>query len=146
MSVTLMGNATKERLFAAGIDNFFATIACVLLAAKLPGQLSPVARWVIAGMAYLVYFLVQEAIWGTTLGKRAFHLQVARVDGGSVGWPEALWRTLLRILEVNPLLAGAIPGGLTVAFSKRKQRLGDMLAHTVVVHQTALAAAREPRA
>ena len=143
MAATLVGNATKERLFAATIDNFLAMMICVLFASRLPGDLSPLARWGIAGAAYLTYFLVQEAIWGTTIGKRVFHLRVSRLDGSEVGWSDTIWRTLLRVLEVNPLLAGAIPGGLAVAFSKRKQRLGDMLAGTVVVHQKVLEAVHE---
>jgi uncharacterized RDD family membrane protein YckC len=134
----LNGEATKWRVFAGAVDNLFATILCVLIAAKLPGELSAVTRWGIAAAGYLAYFLIQEAVWRTTLGKRAFGLVVARLDGQSVGWREAGWRTVLRILEVNPLLFGAIPGGLAVTWSKRKQRLGDMLAGTVVVRRKAL--------
>ena len=143
---TLNGEATKWRLFAAGVDNFVASILCVLIAAKLPGELSAITRWGVAAVGFLLYFLVQEAIWQATLGKRAFGLTVARLDGLSVGWREAGWRTVLRILEVNPLFLGAIPGGLAVTWSKRKQRLGDMLARTVVVRRKPLAAERLARA
>ena len=134
----LKGDATKMRLFAAMLDNFIATLACVVLAAKLPGTFSSVARWVIAGMVYLLLFLVQEGLWSATLGKRAFGLKVVRLDGRPAGWRESGWRTTLRILEVNPILLGAIPGGLVVTWSKRKQRLGDMLAHAIVVRRSAL--------
>ena len=129
----MIGNATKWRLFAAGVDNFVATILCVLIASRLPGNLSSAVRWFVAGSGYLAYFLIQEAVWGTTVGKRAFGLCVVRLDGRPAGWRAAAWRTILRILEVNPLLLGAIPGGIAVSRSKRKQRLGDMLAGTVVV-------------
>jgi uncharacterized RDD family membrane protein YckC len=134
----LQGSATKERLLAVMIDNAVATLLCLLVGAKIPVHLSPAGRWSIAILGYLIYFLVQEAVWGSTLGKRAFGLQVIRLDGGQVGWKEAGWRTLLRILEVNPLLLGAIPGGLAVAWSKRKQRLGDLIAGTLVVKRNAL--------
>jgi uncharacterized RDD family membrane protein YckC len=40
---------------------------------------------------------------------------------------------LLRILEVNPLLIGALPASIAILSSKRRQRIGDMLAGTVVV-------------
>ena len=30
--------------------------------------------------------------------------------GGAVSWEEAGWRTLLRIVEVNPILLGMLPG------------------------------------
>jgi uncharacterized RDD family membrane protein YckC len=144
--IELKGDATKNRIFAMMIDNILASILCVLVAAKLPGELPSAVRWVIAGFGYLAYFFFPEAIWGSSPGKRAFGLQVARLDGGRAGWSEAVWRTLLRIVEVNPLLAGAIPGGLAVMWSKRKQRLGDMLARTAVVKRNVLVASDAARA
>jgi uncharacterized RDD family membrane protein YckC len=141
----LRGEATKEHLFAAGIDNFAAAILCVVTAAKLPGALSSISRWLIACTIYLLYFLFQEGFWGTTVGKREFGLLVVRLDGRPAGWAESLGCTALRILEVNPLLIGTPPGGLAVTWTKRKQRLGDMLAGTVVVHRRVLAETITPR-
>lgn len=131
----LRGQATKWRVFAAAVDNSIATILCILIASRLPGNLSAVARWTVAIAGYLAYFLFQEALWKTTVGKRLFGLKIVRLDGRDPSWREAAWRTGLRILEVNPLLLGAIPGGLAVTWSKRRQRLGDMLAKTVVVER-----------
>ncbi|MEO8432506.1 MAG: RDD family protein [Acidobacteriota bacterium] len=129
----MTGDATKWRLFAAGIDNLVANVLCVLVASRLPSEWSAVTRWLTAAAAYLTYFVMQEATWGTTLGKRLFGLTILRLDGGRPSWTEAAWRTVLRILEVNPLLLGAIPAALIGTWSQRKQRLGDMVAHTVVV-------------
>src|SRR5262245_11216185 len=42
---TVRGNATKERLFAAMIDNGVATALCILVAAKLPFHLLSTGRW-----------------------------------------------------------------------------------------------------
>ena len=39
----------------------------------------------------------------------------------------------MRLLEVNPLLFGGLPAGIAILTSERKQRIGDMLAGTVVV-------------
>jgi uncharacterized RDD family membrane protein YckC len=86
---------------------------------------------------YLLYFLLQEGAAATTLGKRLFGLRVTRLDGSPCGWLGALVRTVLRLLEVNPILFGALPGGLMVAFSKRHQRLGDILGRCVVVRRAA---------
>jgi uncharacterized RDD family membrane protein YckC len=44
-----------------------------------------------------------------------------------------LIRSGLRIFEVNPLLLGGLPAGLVIIASQRKQRIGDLLAGTVVV-------------
>ena len=141
----LQGDATKTRLFAAMLDNTCATLIAIPLAARLPGPLSPVARGVILVTTYLAYFFVQEGLWGATLGKRIFGLRVVRLDGGPAGWAASFWRTILRVLEVNPILLGAVPGGLAVTWSKRRQRLGDMLAGTVVVRRAALIAAEHAR-
>lgn len=82
---------------------------------------------------YLLYFLVQEGAWSTTVGKRLFGLYVLRLDGSQCGWFSAAIRTAARFIEVNPILPfGALPGAIAVAVSKRRQRLGDMGAGTVV--------------
>jgi uncharacterized RDD family membrane protein YckC len=130
----LQGDATKMRLFAAMVDGLFAFLASLLLSSQIPG-LTPLARGIVLVGSYLGYFYLQEAVWGRTLGKFFFRLRVVRLDGGPARWRASFWRTLLRVLEVNPVLLGALPGGLVVMWSKRKQRLGDMLARALVVRQ-----------
>ena len=142
----LNGDVTKWRLFAAAVDNLLASGICALIAARIPGELTTVARGVFAAIGYLAYFLIQEGLWHTTLGKRAFGLVLTRLDDRPVGWSAAWWRTVLRVIEVNPLLFGALPAVLTAIWSKRKQRLGDMLAGTVVVRLKALNAEAGARA
>jgi uncharacterized RDD family membrane protein YckC len=44
-----------------------------------------------------------------------------------------LVRTLLRLLEANPLLFGGLPAGVAILLSGRNQRLGDLAAGTMVV-------------
>jgi uncharacterized RDD family membrane protein YckC len=116
------------------VDNLVAMLISLLLAAQLPDSVGQ-ARWAIVVATYLGYYLIQEGLWATTLGKRVFGLRVSRVDGASPGWGGALWRTLTRVIEVNPLLLGVLPGGLAVALTERHQRLGDILARTVVVER-----------
>jgi uncharacterized RDD family membrane protein YckC len=127
----IIGDYGKPRAFALAIDNLVATILCLVVAARLPG-LGSVGRWVVAAVVYLLYFLIPEAVWGKSLGKRMFGLVVYRLDGRPSGWRTASIRTVARILEVNPLLFGELPGALAVVLSKRKQRFGDMWAGTVV--------------
>lgn len=147
----LRGNVTKFRILAASIDNLFALIAGLLPGAFYGRMLGPFPRaeavnawselpldpsatgWLVVVMGYLAYFFVLESVWGSTLGKGLFGLRVARLDGKPVGMTEAWWRTLTRIFELNPLLLGPIPGGLLIVRSKHRQRLGDMIAGTVVV-------------
>jgi uncharacterized RDD family membrane protein YckC len=69
---------------------------------------------------------------GRTPGKRLAGIRVVRADGGPPGLSESLVRNLLRALEV-PL--GYAPGILAVALGGRRQRLGDLVAGTLVVCQ-----------
>src|SRR5262249_5780869 len=135
----LQGDATKMRLFAAMVDNLCAGLFCILLSSQIPG-LPPVVRGVILVCGYLGYFYFPEATWGRTLGKWLFGLRVIRLDGRPAGWGQSFWRTLLRVVEVNPVLLGAIPGGLVVMWTKRKQRLGDIFGHALVVRRKDVAA------
>jgi uncharacterized RDD family membrane protein YckC len=132
MDSGLVGVATKGRFFAMAIDNLIAMFISLLLASNMPEEMGQ-ARWVLVVSVYLAYYFVQEGTWSTTLGKRLFGLRVAQLDGSHCGWPAAALRTAARIVEVNPILLGALPGGLAVALSKHHQRMGDMLSKTVVV-------------
>jgi len=84
-------------------------------------------------LVYLSYFVVLEALWSRTLGKYFQGLIVRKLDGSRCDWKASFIRGSLRILEVNPLLLGGIPAGIAVMSSSRRQRIGDMLAGTVVV-------------
>jgi len=58
---------------------------------------------------------------------------VRKLDGSPCDWKAALIRGGLRLFEVNPLLLGGLPAGLVIISTSQKQRLGDILAGTVVV-------------
>jgi uncharacterized RDD family membrane protein YckC len=84
-------------------------------------------------LTYLGYFFLSEALWSRTPGKYLQGLVVVDAGGRRCGWSAALIRTLLRVVEANPLLFGGIPAGLAILASKRNQRLGDLAAGTLVV-------------
>lgn len=131
----LVGTKARPRLLAMITDNVIAIVCGAVVASQVPILDSP-ARGCLLIVTYLSYYFFPEALWAKTPMKAAFHLKVRRLDGGVVGWGESAVRTLARIVEVNPLLLGALPGALAVAFSARRQRLGDMLARTVVVSES----------
>jgi membrane protease YdiL (CAAX protease family) len=72
------------------------------------------------------YFVVAEWRWGQTLGKRALGIRVAGEPGSRVSWGRAVVRNLLLVVDV-------IAGLFLIPLSARRQRLGDRLAHTVVL-------------
>lgn len=84
-------------------------------------------------IAIILYFPLFEGLSGYTVGKYICRIKVINSEGKIPGIGRAVIRTLLRILEVNPALLGAIPAGVAILCSKTKQRFGDMLAHTYVV-------------
>ena len=83
------------------------------------------------------YFTFFEWLWnGRTPGKRLLHLRVIKTDGAPVGPIDVLLRNLSRPLDTfGPM--GLI--GLLMIFTRRQsQRLGDLMAGTLVIHETAI--------
>lgn len=130
--MTIIGDASKARLLALFIDHFIACALMMLAVALVPESL-PLVKAVFFVLIYFAYFVVLEALWSRTLGKFFQGLVVRKLDGNRCGWKAALIRGSLRIFEVNPLLLGGLPAGLVIIGSQRKQRIGDLLAGTVVV-------------
>jgi len=129
----LIGDKGKPRLVAAMFDNVLAVLLAFLVSSRVPG-LADGARTALLVVTYLAYYFVLEALWSRTLVKRFAGLVIVkRTSGEPAGWREAAIRTVLRVLEANPLLFGILPGAIVVARSRYRQRLGDMLAGTVVV-------------
>lgn len=128
----MIGDASKARLIAVFIDHLIAFALTLLVLAFVPESL-PMVKAVCFFLIYLAYFVVMETLWSRTLGKLFQGLVVRKLDGSRCDWKAALIRSALRIVEVNPLLLGGLPAGLVIITSERKQRIGDLLAGTLVV-------------
>jgi uncharacterized RDD family membrane protein YckC len=109
-----------------------ATAAAFLTVAAL-NPANPYASVGALSLAYLGYFFLSEALWSRTPGKYLQGFVVVDPSGGRCGWRRALLRTLLRVVEANPLLLGGLPAGIAILASERNQRLGDLAAGTLVV-------------
>ncbi len=70
---------------------------------------------------------------GNTLGMRAVGIKVMRPGGGNVEFSDLFLRWITRPLDIT-LSSGALAIFLILG-SEKRQRLGDMLAGTVVVHK-----------
>jgi len=128
----IIGDASKARLIAVFVDHLMAFGLMLLVVALTPESL-PIVKAIFFFVVYLAYFVVLEGLWSRTVGKFFQGLVVRKLDGTRCGWKAALIRSTLRIIEVNPLLLGGLPAGLMIIASKRKQRIGDLLAGTLVV-------------
>lgn len=79
----------------------------------------------------LAYFFVGEAAAGRTPGKQVVGLRVVRTDGTRAALGPILVRTLLRVVDVLPVLY--LVGFVVMLLTGRQQRLGDLAAQTHVV-------------
>ncbi len=68
---------------------------------------------------------------GATPGKRVMRLRVVESNGLPVGWSASLVRNLLRFADFLPFFYAF--GFLSMMYSSRFQRLGDLAAGTVVI-------------
>jgi uncharacterized RDD family membrane protein YckC len=76
------------------------------------------------------YFAVCEWRWGMTIGKNATGIEVRSIDRAPrLTYGQASIRNLLRLIDFF------VVGEVMIATGKRKQRLGDLAAKTVVLRR-----------
>jgi uncharacterized RDD family membrane protein YckC len=81
--------------------------------------------------AQWVYFVAWEATTGRTPGKMAAGLRVVTTSGRPIAFGAAALRNILRAADVLPV--GYAVGVVAMALSPRFQRLGDLVAGTMVI-------------
>ena len=114
----------SRRLVAVLLD-LLIVIPVIRLLMDYAGE--TMASTIAAVAAELTYFFLAESLTGQTLGKRLLGLRVARLDGRPLTPQAVAARTLLRLVEMNPIGLIAM-----VASGRRRQRFGDLAAGTVV--------------
>jgi len=139
-----------NRFLACAIDHALQALTIILMAiaftvianySSLGDQLSNAPKWVKAVLILIVFLIISgyfaffEWIWnGQTPGKRWLKLRVIREDGRPVTFWEAAVRNLLRTVDMMPAPFYSI-GLISVFVSLSDQRIGDMVAGTVVVRE-----------
>jgi uncharacterized RDD family membrane protein YckC len=81
---------------------------------------------------HFVYYFPLEAIFARTAGKRIIGLRIESAAGGRASILQIFIRNLIRLFEVYPLFG--VIAVTSVIFTPRHQRLGDLAARTVVLH------------
>jgi uncharacterized RDD family membrane protein YckC len=122
-----------RRWGATWID-FLVLFGLVAAGFALPAPVQSLGFAILAAVA-VAYFPLFEHVFGKTVGKFVCRVRVVDEGGLRPSWGQALVRTLLRLLEVNPVLLGGVPAGLFVLATRKKQRLGDMVAGTYVLRE-----------
>jgi uncharacterized RDD family membrane protein YckC len=139
-----------NRFLACAIDHALQVLTLIVIGvaftllanySSLGDQLSNAPKWVKAVLIVIVFLIISgyfaffEWIWnGQTPGKRWLKLRVIREDGRPVTFWEAAVRNLLRTFDMMPAPFYSI-GLISVFISLSDQRVGDMVAGTVVVRE-----------
>ncbi|HEX4907442.1 MAG TPA: RDD family protein [Actinomycetes bacterium] len=129
-----------------------AGIVAALFAVALLGQASDVVvpDWVALTIVlvllpawWLGYFIAFETLWrGRTLGKAALGLRVVTKEGAPVRFRHAAVRGLLGLVDF--LILGGFLAVVFILFSRDNQRLGDMVAGTLVLRERSALATPAP--
>lgn len=83
-------------------------------------------------MEWFYNVIFEAGAKGATPGQRAMKLRVMSATGGPVTLAQAVMRNFLRVVDFMPGLY--LTGIVCLLFSKRFQRLGDLVANTVVTY------------
>ena len=99
---------------------------------ELIGTVASVALGLLILGPFVFYWLLSEIFLnGQSLGKKARHLRVIRLDGTAPRIGDYLLRWLLRLVDFG--LGSGLVAVITIALSGKGQRLGDMAAGTSVI-------------
>ncbi|MFC5972200.1 RDD family protein [Halomarina salina] len=120
----------RDRVVAFFVDVALVTLAAVVVAVALSVEQMNVAPaavfWVVAWFTYVV---AAQGRFGQTVGKHLVGVVVATTDGSACSYRRAALRELVRVGDLLSLnLVGSV-----VTVGRRRQRLGDLVAGTVVV-------------
>ena len=136
-----------SRFVALLVDYLIWTVAIVLLiflVTLIDPSLSyfskVAAKWeqaiwtLVFFLLYWGYFTLFEAFWdGRTPGKRLAKIRVIQRSGRGIGLFESMIRNLLRVVDQIPFVYAV--GVVSIFLTRDHQRLGDLAAGTLVVHE-----------
>jgi uncharacterized RDD family membrane protein YckC len=83
---------------------------------------------------WLFYFPIMEGITGQTLGKRIAKIKVVRKDYSKINFVQAFVRRLFDPIDFFPVFG--ILGVVLASSTKNNQRIGDLIAGTIVIKET----------
>jgi uncharacterized RDD family membrane protein YckC len=133
LQLTLAG--LGSRAVAGGIDLVFKGVLVLLLVIVVLAAVGDDGALVIlpaVGLTMLLYDVLFETLGGgRTPGKRMGGLRVVRAGGRPIDLTASMIRNVLRLVD-GPTL-GYVPTIVSIAVTRRNQRLGDLAADTVVI-------------
>ena len=120
-------------LFVIGLVIVFATVGATSAAKEAENATKGAMGLLLVLLfaAQWLYFLLFEGLTGGSPGKRALGLRVVTTAGRPIGLRAAALRNLLRAADALP--NAYLVGLVSITLSSRFQRLGDLVAGTMVV-------------
>ncbi|MES1228443.1 MAG: RDD family protein [Armatimonadota bacterium] len=120
-------------LFCAAIFVFGLVLFFSLFLGSVVPELAQAINALISVFGLFGYFILFEALWqGQTFGKRMSGVRVVMTDGTPVTGLAAFYRNLLRPADMFPGFLYLV-GFVSVFTNPRAQRLGDIVAGTMVI-------------
>jgi uncharacterized RDD family membrane protein YckC len=108
--------------------------AAGVLGEDIGGVVLAVSLLLLTFLALVGYPVAMETLWnGKTLGKASMGLRVVTREGAPERFRHAAIRAIIGIVEIYVLLG--IPAIISIIVSRRDQRLGDLVAGTLVLRQ-----------
>lgn len=99
-------------------------------------QVGPALGILFLFCVYWGYFAFFEILWsGRTPGKRIAGIRVIKDSGQPINAYEAIGRNVLRVIDFLPFMYGL--GVVVMMLNRQSRRIGDFVAGTVVVYDTA---------
>ena len=139
-----------SRILGYMLDTLIVGIVSFLLILPLPLTGATLPRWLLISILviaipgwYFGYFVVCETLFrGKTVGKAAMGLRVVTKEGGPVRFRHAAIRTLLGLVDFG--IASGFFAVLLILLTPDNQRLGDIVAGTIVLRERSALPAAAP--
>jgi len=135
----LKGAGVGIRFLATLLDGILVTVVMGLfMGGRFTTQMNQMSyggvidltMYIMPSLIVFAYYILMEGLIGATLGKMVCGLRVVTKDGINCGIGKSVIRNLLRIIDA---MFGYLIGAICVWVSTDNQRLGDMVAGTLVV-------------
>ena len=114
------------------VDSTFGVNQYLSSLSSLPGipyTSSTAVAWPWLYLVMMTYYMVQETLFSTTIGKALMGLRVVQADGRPITFLHAFVRNIVRPIDA---VGGCVLGWILAVCSSRRRRLGDHLARTLV--------------
>ncbi len=125
--------AIRWRLRAATFDNALVYVAYAVFCTVVGWNPLTLAHIIIGSLSAFAYHFAFECRDGQTPGKRRYGIRVVAADGGPAGPRAIALRSVLRAVDQLPVsyLSGLV--SMLRTGPARRQRIGDLVAHTKVI-------------